>query len=232
MKDTLPEDIMKAIDERGITPRPRWHFLLKGSVFWSMATATVVLGSMAIDVIIFVVFDHDTEARAYLNQSLVEDILLTIPYIWLASFGLLIVLTRLIVRHMKQGYRYGITQVVCVSLAASMALGIAMNALDVGESVNEFLNESIPYYNSLVYTSKNEWSQPTRGLLGGTVLSDATSSEIRIQDFHHAEWRVDISGVEQSDGFVQPKQGDVIKMVGKDTGNNTFQTEQLFPWQK
>ena len=222
---------MKAIDERGITPRPRWHFLLKGSVFWSMATATVILGGIAIAVIIFVFFDHDTEVRAYLNQSFVEDILLTIPYIWLMLFGLLIALTHLIVRHMKRGYRYSITQVVCMSLAVSMALGIVMNALDVGEGVNEFLNESILYYDSLIYTSKNEWSQPAKGLLGGTVISNATSSEIRIQDFHHAEWRVDFSGVELSDGFVQPKQGDVIKMVGKDVGNKTFQTEQLFPWQ-
>ena len=230
MKELLTDTVLKTIGERGLAPRPRWHFLLKNWIFWFLAGSTVVLGGIAVAIIIFVFFDHEGTARTYLNQSLVQDILLTIPYIWLVSLALLVALTRLLIHNVKQGYRYSIRKVLVVTLSLSILFGFILNAFELGDTIHEYLNETIPYYNSLVYTSKDGWSQPSKGLLGGTVLSIASTSELRLQDFHHIEWRVDISTVEYSDDYIDPKVGDVIKMVGTETGKNTFQPQQLFPW--
>lgn len=231
MKETLPENIIKTIEEHNLAPIPRWHFLLKRSVFWSIAGASVVLGGIAIAVIIFVFFDHDPDARNYLNQSFVDDILLTIPYLWLATLVFLIALARISIRRTKGGYRYGILKVAGFALAVSLALGLVLNAFDFGDSVNEYLNESIPYYNSLVYTSKDAWSQPQKGLLGGTVVSVFDENTILIQDFRHKEWKIDLSERQNSDTPVPLQPGDSIRITGKDTGSNTFQVEQIFPWQ-
>ena len=232
MKDTLPEDIMRAIDERGITPIPRWHFLLKRSVFWTIAGVAVLLGGLAVSVIIFVYFDHDTEGMIYLNQGLVDNILMAIPYFWLVSLAFLITLTHISIRHTKIGYRYGVVRVAVIALIASLALGFAFDEFDVGANVNESLNESIPYYNSLVYTSEDEWSQPEKGLLGGVVLTVANASGVSIRDFRNKEWHIDLHGFDVEDTGLVPRPGERFKAVGKHLGNNTFQAEQVFLWKK
>ena len=145
MKKQLSENIIGIIDERNLTPIPHWHFLLKRSVFWTIAGFAVLLGGLAVSIIIFVYFDHDTEGMIYLNQSLVDNMLITIPYFWLVSLALLIALTHISIRHTKGGYRYGVLRVAAVALIVSLALGFVFDEFDVGKNINESLSESIPY---------------------------------------------------------------------------------------
>lgn len=229
MDKKLSESIVQTLDERNLNPRPRWHFLLKRSVFWSVAGISILLGGVAVAAIIFVFLDHDTGAAHYLNQDLAEDILLTIPYLWLITFALLIALTRMSIRYTKGGYRYGILQVAGIAFVASFILGIIMNKFDVGDKVDEYLNESIPYYDSLVYTSKDQWSQPEKGLLGGTVNSIVDQNNIVLNDSKHRQWKIDLSSTYDGD-MPTIKQGDVVKIVGKDMGNNIFKAEEVFVW--
>ena len=232
MKKQLSESIIKTIDERGLTPIPRWHFLLKRSVFWTIAGVAVLLGGLAVSVIIFVYFDHDTEGMIYLNQSHVDNILKTIPYFWLVSLSLLIALTHISIRLTKGGYKFGILRVAGGALLASFVLGFVFDELDMGKNINESLNESIPYYNTLVYTSTDEWSQPGKGLLGGTVLTEASAYGVSIRDFRKKEWHIDFQGFDSEDISLVPKPGERLKAVGKDLGNNVFQAEQVFSWKK
>ena len=103
---------------------------------------------------------------------------------------------------------------------------------DVGKNINESLNESIPYYNSLVYTSADEWSQPEIGLLGGTVLTVADGNGVSIRDFRKKEWHINFQGFDEEDISLVPRPGEKLKAVGKDLGNNMFQAEQVFSWRK
>lgn len=232
MKTQLSEDIIGLIDKRNLTPIPRWHFLLKRSVFWTTAVFAVVLGGLAVSVIIFVYFDHDTEGMVYLNQTLIDNLLKTIPYFWLVSLIFLIALTNMSIRYTKGGYRYGVLRVVAIALITSLALGFVFNEFEMGKTINESLSESIPYYNSLVYTSTDEWSQPEKGLLGGIVLTTADTYSVSIRDFRNKEWHISFQGFDAEDISAVPRPGERLRGVGKDLGNNTFQAEQVFPWKK
>lgn len=225
------KNIENKIVEREIVPIPRWHFLLKRRVFWLIASASVLLGGIAVAIITFVFFDHDFEARNYINQSLVDDILLTIPYIWLVILSLLVFITRISFRHTKNGYRHGIFKVVGITLVLSILLGLILNAFDLGGTINEYFNETIPYYDSLVYTSKDAWSQPEKGLLGGVVISIVDNDNIVLNDFKHNEWKINLTERQTGDASTNLQIGDVIKIVGKDVGGGVFQAEQVFVWQ-
>ena len=232
MKGTLSENIIKNIDERKLVPIPRWQFLFKRSVFWTITGFAILLGGVAVSVIIFLYFDHDTEGITYLNQSLVDNILISIPYFWLVTLLLLIILTHISIRHTKRGYKFGIFKVAGMTLAASLSLGFIFDQFDVGKNINESLNELIPAYSSLVYTSTDEWSQPEKGLLGGTVLSIADVNGVSIRDFHQKEWSIHFKGFDAEDISLIPGPGKRLKAVGKDLGNNIFQAEQVFLWRK
>ena len=66
MNNILSEKIIEEIKRQGIKPRPRWQFLLKRWVLWSLAVFSAVLGSIAIAIIIFTFIDHDASVRVYL----------------------------------------------------------------------------------------------------------------------------------------------------------------------
>ena len=124
MNDLLPERIIEAIKRQGIEPRPRWHFLLKRSVLWSLVALSTVLGGISVAVIIFIFIDHDANARAYLNESFFVDLLETIPYLWFGTLFLLVGITQYAVRLTKSGYRYTTTRIVGAVMVSSVVLGI------------------------------------------------------------------------------------------------------------
>lgn len=220
---------MEEIKNRSIEPRPRWYFLLKRSVLWSLATVTTVLGGIAVAVIIFIFVDHDANARTYLSESIFVDLLETIPYLWFGMLLLLIGITQYAIRHTKSGYRYTTTRIVGAVMASSVVIGIVLGTLEVGERVQDYLVERVPYYNQLTSTSKDVWSHPEKGLLGGTVVTIISSEEFKLTDFQDKIWLVDIGEIDADNGsIIQP--GAVIKMIGTLEDNASFRAVRVLPW--
>ena len=229
MNNMLPEKIIEEIKNRGIAPRPRWHFLLKRSVLWSLVGIATILGGIAVAIIIFIFIDNDAGARAYLNESIFMDLLETIPYLWFGTLFLIIGITQYAVRHTKFGYRYTMIQIVGLVIMSSVLLGVALNALEVGERVQDFLAERVPYYDELVSTSKDVWSRPEKGLLGGTVTSIISSDEFKLTDFHNKDWLIDKGQIDATDSAII-QLGAKIKLIGTIEDNSTFRAVRVFPW--
>lgn len=229
MNNTSPEKIIEEIKKQGIESRPRWQFLLKRWTLWSMAILSTIVGSIAVAVIIFTFIDYDTSVRTYLQKSVVEDILLSIPYFWFVTLVILVGITEYAVRHTKFGYRYATMRIVTAVFIGSVLLGIGLDFLDVGESVQSFLIDTFPAYDSLVYTSKDAWSQPDKGLLGGTITSIASPDELKLTDFYKKTWRIDTSEL-QGNSDIDIKQGIVVKIIGTKKDASTFRAGQIFLW--
>ena len=229
MNNTLPEKIIEEIKKQGIEPRPRWQFLLKRSVLWSLAIFSTILGGIAVAIIVFTFIDHDASARIYLNESIFEDILLTIPYLWLVTLAVLVVVTKYAVRHTKFGYRYTTVRIVGAVLVGSILFGIVLDTMDVGERIQDFLVERAPYYDALTNTSKDSWSHPEKGLLGGTISALISTEEFDIIDFRKKVWRVDMARIDDNNKSII-QEGSKIKIIGTMEDISTFRAVRVFPW--
>lgn len=229
MTNTLPEKIIEEIKKQGIEPRPRWQFLLKRSVLWSLAVFSTVLGGIAVAIIFFTFIDHDGGVRVYLQGSAVEDILLAIPYFWLITLAVLTGVAKYAVRHTKFGYRYATTRIIVAVLIGSTVLGIALNVMDVAASMQDFLVETVPAYDVLMYTSKDAWSRPEKGALGGTITNTGNLKYFELTDFQKKTWRIDKSEL-QDHIDISIKQGMVVKIIGTKKDDSTFLAGQVFPW--
>ncbi len=229
MNNNLPEKIIKTIKRQGTEPRPRWHFLLKHSVLWSLATLATLLGGIAVAVIIFIYIDHDENARAYLNESAFVDLLETIPYLWFCVLFILIGITQYAVRHTTSGYRYTTKRILGVVFVSSLLLGAVLNTLEVGERVQDFLAKRVPYYDELISTSKDVWSHSEKGLLGGTVTGVISSKELKLTDFHNKDWLVDIERIDTANSSIL-REGSMIKMIGTQEDNTSFRAVRVLPW--
>ena len=151
--DMLSKDVVNEIKARGVAPVPRWHFLLKRSVFWTLATASVFLGAVAFAVADFVFFDNEGVSAAVLLESPLEGFLKSIPIVWLIVFGLFIFSAYYGLRHTKRGYRFRTVGVVVGVILGTIILGLGLNMLDFGQAVHDYLLTNTIFYDALINSS-------------------------------------------------------------------------------
>ena len=156
--ENFSEHIVKEIAERGATPKPRWHFLLKRSVFWTLAGLSIVIGGVAVSVAIYVFIDNDSLATFQNSapQEALRNLARSVPYIWLFVLGLFTASAYLGFRHTRKGYRYATVLVVVVAVVLSLVFGLTLDRLDFGQSVHKYLLSHTSIYDILIHSSEDE----------------------------------------------------------------------------
>ncbi len=231
MSKQLSDKIMQEIKASGVVPKPKWQFATKRNLLWALVAITVVLGALAVAVIIFIFVDHDANSRKYLDESVFEDLVQTIPFVWFGLLTLLVGLTHYLVRHTEFGYRDSVKQIVGLVLISSFVLGGLLSLFETGERVQDYLIERVPHYSDLVSDSMGIWSQPEKGLLGGKILGIRSSDEIQLTDFRHNVWLVDVGEVDNLDQ-IGLKRDVKIKIIGTQESDSEFRAVQLILWEK
>ncbi len=230
--------ILDEIEKRHVELIPRWRFLVKRLSFWLLAAISVVTGGLAMATAIYVfidndfIADHDYIHRFFTERPLVEDIISSIPYVWLAALALFTLVAFFGFRHTKKGYRYSAPKVIAASLSASLFLSLCLNTVDVGGYIHRYLIENVHVYNNLINANEQRWTNSQKGFLGGKVIKiDNVQHQIVLRDFNMGIWRVDINKAE-----VRPKTqiapGKYLKITGIKTGRRTFQALSIQSWEK
>ena len=155
MNKQLSESIIQKIEERNLAPTPRWHFLLTRSVFWILATLSVIVGGIAFGVADYVFFDNDGMSLSSLQRSSIQDIAQSIPYVWIVILGIFTVIAYSGFRKTRKGYRHATAVVVSASIIASILLGVTLNAFDFGQAVHKYLLSHTDFYDMLIHSSED-----------------------------------------------------------------------------
>jgi hypothetical protein len=148
--DDLSQNILKELEVRGATPKPRWYFLTMRAAFWGLASLSILVGAIAVSVGWYVFFDNDG-----LHVSL-ANLFQVIPYIWIVVLVLFILCAYWGFRQTRKGYRYSAKLVVGLLLVASASAGLLFDNWDVGQNVHKYLLSHTNFYNFLIYSSEDE----------------------------------------------------------------------------
>ena len=140
------EEIMTELASRDVRPRPRWHFLIRRSVFWSLAIASVLIGATALSIAFYIFFDREGLPLGLLLESPLEEVLEGAPLLWLLIFSLFVLSAYLGIRHTKNGYRYETLKVAVLLLGVTAALGLALSAVDFGSAMHYYLFTDMTFY--------------------------------------------------------------------------------------
>ena len=149
----LSDSVEKEIEARGMTPRPHWHFLLKRSVFWSLAVSSIVIGASAFSIADYVFFDNEGTSVAGILESPLGDVLQSVPFIWLFIFGLFCAVTYVGLRNTRSGYKYQTVGVVLSVLVVTIGLGMMLNLFDFGQAAHYYLLSHTSFYDALIHSS-------------------------------------------------------------------------------
>lgn len=227
------DKVLDKIKEEKITPKPRWHFLLKDCFVWMCFFAAVIVGGLAFCVMLHVFSTNDWDIYVNLQRSWMAHFLISLPYIWMVGLILFVGLACYNYRHTKRGYRTETFWVVLLSVIGSLILGTLIHFTNLGERIENALFEKVPISEEMSCCGhrKDVWSQPEKGLLGGRVLKIISAGIFDLEDFSGALWEVEKN---EKTIIREPAvilEGEEIKIIGKIREGKIFKAVDIRPWQ-
>lgn len=166
----ISNEVLKKIKDSNIKPKPRWYFLTKNYFIWSIFGISIILGSFAFSMVLFIIKQLDWDIYQYIGDSFLKTVFISLPYLWLIFLILFTGVAYYNFIHTKRGYRFKFISILLISLTVSIILGTGLYFNGFSERLENVFSEKTPYYNRLVYTYKKQWMQPKRGLLAGTII--------------------------------------------------------------
>jgi hypothetical protein len=225
--EQVSQQVLSAIKERHLSPRPRWQFWLSNGLWWLAAALALILGSLAVSLIIYSFTANDWQWAKYTGGWLYLA-LAAIPVLWLAAGALLIGFGDFNLHQTKKAYRWHRGYILLAVLVLSGVLGLAMERVGLARELDEVLTPNLP--EELIAPAKQEtfWHQPAKGLITGTILNIDDDKSITVKDYNGENWQVDISQT------VWPKNlkkeaGQKIKIFGSGE-EESFEAKELSPW--
>jgi hypothetical protein len=212
----ISEKVLEKIKEEKIIPKPRWQFLLKNYVLWTIFGASIIVGSLSLAVILHTTFENDWDIYRYLDKSLLEYILISLPYFWIILLAILLAVAYYDYRHTKTGYRYRYYWIVLGSILVSFILGLGFLRLGMGKEIDEVFTRHVPYYSGTLKHKKEIWSHPEKGLLAGRIKIIIDDKDFNLEDFRGKVWEVRESNIVWREA---PRIEEEVKLIGEKSDN-------------
>ncbi len=231
--DTLAKRILDKIEGEKLTPRPRWEFVFKNYVFWTLGALAVALGAFAFAAAVFEVQNAGWNLAVATHPDFLTFFLAVAPFLWAIVLIVFLALGYANIRRTKRGYRYPLAVIALGAVLTSVALGSGLYAAGLGGEIEESLGGQLPFYRPILVEEHGWWTAPQKGLLGGTVMSLASSTKsFVLKDFSGHTWQVDVSDLRGHDLVVLAR-GGTVHVVGVPTtaSSTIFHACFVFPWQ-
>jgi heme/copper-type cytochrome/quinol oxidase subunit 2 len=104
--EELSQKVLETIKDKHLKPKPKWEFMLKNYIIWILSITSLVVGSFAFAVIIYMVRNSNWDLYQNLSGNLLGLILASLPYFWFIFLIIFILISYYNFRHTKSGYRY------------------------------------------------------------------------------------------------------------------------------
>ena len=228
----LAERVLERIEEEHLAPRPRWEFLFKNYVFWTLGALAVLFGALAFAAALFEVQNAGWRFALTTHSDLMSFLLEIAPYLWVVALTLFILLGYLNIRRTNHGYRYPLALIALGAVLSSAAFGGFINAAGLGQVIEESVGNHLPFYRPILAQQHSWWVAPEKGLLGGKVIFVQPDASFTLRDFSGQTWTVASADVASTDIKAIMRGGDV-RVVGLPTTatSSAFHACFVFPWE-
>jgi hypothetical protein len=124
------KNILSAIETKHVVPRSRWYFVLRNSILWVPGSLATLFGAYTIAGVLYGVLHVQVVQGKYVEGGGNPLFFIaTIPLLWVISFGLFSLVSISLLRKTYSGYRHTTLQLLSISVACSIIIGILFYAL-------------------------------------------------------------------------------------------------------
>lgn len=161
--------VLDTIEERGISPRPKWHFALRNDVFWGVAILTTILGSFAVAITIYSLTQIEPEDY-YAGYEHISDFLLDwVPFLWVILFATFGTIAYLNIRHTENGYRYSLLSILSLMMSVNIIGGVTLHTLGASKFTEQGFARAVPMYRPIEERRHSLWLNPNEGRVLGMI---------------------------------------------------------------
>lgn len=223
MNNNFAEHLLEKIKTENISPKPRWHFLLKNYVVWVFGALALIFGSAAISVIIYLLKYNNWEMGLRLDGGFLSFFLMTLPYLWLIFLGLFIFVLSYNIKHSPKGYRYPFSFIIIFAILISIILGELFFLVGLGRKIDDILGQKAPSYARMFNPQLGFWLNPEAGRLAG--LASLNNGDLSIIDPSGKVWEVIIPAEISND--LELFNGQPLHLIGEATAETTFEAKLI-----
>ena len=218
----LSQSILKKIKNSHLKPRARWQFRLRDTVLWILAVVAVILAGIFIAGLIQDLIKAEWDIMHRYPGGKLGFIRQAISITWLIGIVAVVALAFVFFRKTKRGYRYGVFALAGIILTASLVLGASLIPTKIPEQMRDLRMQHLPER-----FNEERWLNPKEGFLIGEIIEIEDKLFI-LSALDQKVWEV---GIEQA--VIPPrlklKVEELVRVVGKQTGEDTFQAEFVKP---
>lgn len=223
-KDSFKDKLLARIKHDQLEPKPRWQFLLKNYTLYVVGVLSLLIGSAAVSVMIYLFKFNDWHLYGQTKTGFWEFFILTLPYFWFIFLALFILIVYYNLKHTQKGYRYPGILLVVASIALSIILGTVFFAWGLGEKIDNILGRQAPFYSHVFNPQIDFWSQPEDGRLMGLVVEVLADDQIVVLDREFKEWAVTVKAPETLNQPIILRQP--IRLLGQQIAPYQFVAEK------
>lgn len=217
------EGVLHKIKEEKITPKPKWQFLLKNSLIWTLGIIALILGAISTSLVFYMMTGEDV-ALGHNGANLLEALIFVVPFFWLICLMIFALAVFYYIKHTKKGYKYSARTIILAIVIISVVFGGALSALGVDRVIDDVLGERAPMYDRVINPRMDYWSNPDSGRLTGMVVSEEKPVTYYLVDRNGEAW---VTQVEEEDDGEKIKVGHPVRLVGEKVGNHSFLIKEV-----
>lgn len=224
----ISQDVLKKIEAQNITPRPRWHFVLRNIVVWVIAILCIIIGALTVSIMIFVFTHGAWDARELLQRGPFEHFFAIFPVMWLISFVLFLIFAEYAVRATKMGYKYSTMVLALIIIGISIIGGSILHLVGVSQRADNSFGEHVPYYKTVEMRQNRFLHIPENGRVVGVVSEIGGDALTLINIMTDTVYYIDTRNT------IQPKHmpirvGMRVAVFGVQQSDNVISAERIIP---
>jgi hypothetical protein len=209
-------------------PKPKWQFLLKDSLIWLFVFLSLMVGSFASSVVIYMIDNNHWDLYEQISGSFLRFLFATLPYFWIIILSGFVALLYYNFASTKSGYKFNHLLVVMSSIFISIILGLIFYNVGLAQIIDNIFEEKMPLYSHL-QNHKQYLAQPDKGILAGKILIIYDNGNFKLLDFNQKEWEVipeNIPTLEMERYFMNMR----IIAMGRALDQQTFAAYEIRPF--
>lgn len=225
----LIQNTIDRIKKEHIAPEPRWKFVLRKTGSWALVGLVVFSGAAAIAASYYLVSQLDWDLYRFAHRNAFFYALPMIPYFWLVALGLFMAAAFFGVRRTENGYRFNGLWITLAIIVGFLLVGFFMARAGLGGRFNDIMLHKMPFYAQSVETKEEQWMQPEKGFLAGTIGTVSTDG-LTLDDLEGERWNVQL----EEETLVRPSadiaSGQMVKIIGTKKAARDFSAAEIRPW--
>jgi hypothetical protein len=224
----MTERVLGTIERQGVTPKPRWHFLLHEWVVWGVAGALFAVGSVATALTLYI-----AHASFLLEGSMgfsdLARIVTMLPWIWALLIGVAVFYTMHAIATTEYGYKWHRSYVVGLALALSVLCGYFLYSAGLSEKIDRYLLAEVELYRPMSGFYPEHWMNPAEGRWVGVVM-EPREGVFTLSTLDGAVWEVYMSDTTRVHGFSEIAPHTRVRVVGTTTEIGICEAYEVRPF--